>query len=293
MDLEVMNSFQARFQKLEKIGSGTYGVVYKIQDRQTKQIFALKKIKIEFECNGIPPTALREIVVLKNLKHQNIVNLLDIFLVTTKLYLIFEYLDYDLKRYIDRSQISLSTIKDFMRQLLEGLLFCHERRVIHRDLKPQNLLVSESNILKIADFGLSRAFSIPLFTLTHEVVTLWYRAPEVLLGATRYTFSIDIWSVGCIFAEMAEKRPLFQGDSEIDQLFRIFKVLGTPTREENPELVKLPDFKESFPRWSGDRIEDMVPRLGREGQDLIRKMLCLNPEERITARDALRHSYFQ
>lgn len=163
--------------------------------------------------------------LLKELKHQNIVSLLEIIMEESKLYLIFEFLCMDLKKFLDNTEgdVDPKLVKSYLYQINEALLFCHQRRVIHRDLKPQNLLINESGLIKIADFGLGRTFGIPVRVFTHEVVTLWYRAPEVLLGAARYSCPVDVWSVGCIFAEMATKKPLFQGDSEIDQLFRIFR----------------------------------------------------------------------
>ena len=134
-----------------------------------------------------------------------------------------------------------------MFQILAGINFCHARRVLHRDLKPQNLLIDKSGALKLADFGLARAFGIPVRTYTHEVVTLWYRAPEILLGLKQYSTPVDMWSIGCIFAEMIMKRPLYPGDSEIDELFKIFRTLGTPDEETWPGVSKLPDYKPTFP----------------------------------------------
>ncbi|CAF5060750.1 unnamed protein product, partial [Rotaria sp. Silwood1] len=205
----------------------TYGIVYKVCHRPTSQIYALKKIRLEGEDDGVPATAIREISILKELRHQNIVQLRDVILTDARLYLIFEYLAMDLKKYLDclgeNEDMDIALIRSYMYQIIDALLFCHCRRIIHRDLKPQNLLVDTKGIIKLADFGLARAFSVPLRIYTHEVVTLWYRAPEVLLGASRYSCPVDVWSVGCIFAEMYTKRPLFQGDSEIDQLFRIFR----------------------------------------------------------------------
>ncbi|XP_077829053.1 cyclin-dependent kinase 3 isoform X5 [Macaca mulatta] len=188
------------FQKVEKIGEGTYGVVYKAKNRETGQLVALKKIRLDLEMEGVPSTAIREISLLKELKHPNIVQLLDVVHNERKLYLVFEFLSQDLKKYMDStpdSELPLHLIK-----LLQGVSFCHSHRVIHRDLKPQNLLINELGAIKLADFGLARAFGVPLRTYTHEVVTLWYRAPEILLGSKFYTTAVDIWSIGCIFAEM-------------------------------------------------------------------------------------------
>ena len=165
---------------------------------------------------------------MKELQHPNIVLLSDVLMQEAKLYLIFEFLTMDLKKYMDTNvpkdgQMDPKLMKSYTYQLLQGLLFCHQRRVLHRDLKPANLLIDKNGVIKLADFGLARAFGIPVRVYTHEVVTLWYRAPEILLGSQKYSCPIDIWSLGTIFAEMLNKKPLFQGDSEIDQLFRIFR----------------------------------------------------------------------
>ncbi|KAG0433861.1 hypothetical protein HPB47_019531, partial [Ixodes persulcatus] len=157
----------------------------------------------------------------------------------------------------------------YLKQILEGILFCHRRRVLHRDLKPQNLLIDQKGNIKLADFGLARAFGIPIRVYTHEIVTLWYRAPEVLLGSPRYSTPIDIWSIACIFVEMINKRPLFHGDSEIDQLFRIFRTLGTPTEDTWPGVSKLPDYKSSFPSWSENILRSLLKNLDDDGIDLL------------------------
>ena len=211
---------------MDTIGEGTYGVVYKARVRSTGEILALKRIRLEQEEEGVPSTAIREISLLKELRHENIVKLVDVVHLEKKLYLVFEYLDLDLKKHMDSSpHISNDrmVIKGYVYQMCAGIAFCHSHRVLHRDLKPQNLLIdTETNSLKLADFGLARAFAIPLRAYTHEVVTLWYRAPEILLGAKQYSTPVDVWSIGCIFAEMINQSPLFPGDSEIDQLFKIF-----------------------------------------------------------------------
>ena len=165
---------------------------------------------------------------------------------------------------------------------MRGIYFCHAHRILHRDLKPQNLLIDKEGNLKLADFGLARAFGIPLRTYTHEVVTLWYRAPEVLLGSRHYNTAIDMWSVGCIFAEMAMRTPLFPGDSEIDEIFRIFRTLGTPNDETWPGVKALPDYKTSFPQWSGVPLKKAVPALDDNGLDLLRQMLVYDPASRIS-----------
>ncbi|KAJ1955206.1 Cyclin-dependent kinase catalytic subunit [Linderina pennispora] len=284
-----------RYFKLDKVGEGTYGVVYKARDRTTNQIVAMKKIRLEGDDEGVPSTAIREISLLKELQHENIVRLLDIVYHGAKLYLVFEFLDLDLKKYMDSvgpAGLSPTQVKSYMHQLVKGLSFCHAHRTLHRDLKPQNLLIDQSGMLKIADFGLGRAFGVPLRVYTHEVVTLWYRAPEILMGSRHYSIGMDMWSVGCIFAEMVQRKPLFPGDSEIDEIFKIFRVLGTPTKEIWPEVTLLPDYKPSFPRWQPQDLQAKLPKLDAVGIDLLKRMLTYDPAYRISAKQALLHPYF-
>lgn len=272
-------------------------MVYKARDKVTNETIALKKIRLEQEDEGVPSTAIREISLLKEMQHGNIVRLQDVVHSEKRLYLVFEYLDLDLKKHMDSSPDFAKDprmIKRFLYQILRGIAYCHSHRVLHRDLKPQNLLIDrQTNALKLADFGLARAFGIPVRTFTHEVVTLWYRAPEILLGSRHYSTPVDVWSVGCIFAEMVNQKPLFPGDSEIDELFKIFRTLGTPSEETWPGVTSLPDFKSSFPKWISKDLSAIVPNLDPAGIDLLNKMLCLDPSKRITARNALEHEYFK
>eukprot|EP00919_Chromeraceae_sp_WS-2016_P008351 GHVR01019726.1.p1 GENE.GHVR01019726.1~~GHVR01019726.1.p1 ORF type:complete len:298 (-),score=63.99 GHVR01019726.1:209-1102(-) len=283
-----------KYTKLEKIGEGTYGVVYKAQD-VSGEVFALKKIRLEAEDEGIPSTAIREISLLKELQHPNIVRLCDVIHTERKLTLVFEYLDQDLKKLLDQCEKGLEpeTMKSFLYQLLRGVAYCHQHRVLHRDLKPQNLLINREGALKLADFGLARAFGIPVRSYTHEVVTLWYRAPDVLMGSRKYSTPVDVWSIGCIFAEMSNGRPLFPGSSDSDQLVRIFKLLGTPTAAMWPTAVELPGWKNDFPQYQAHRWASVVPQLDAAGVDLLSKMLKYDPNQRISARQAMDHEYFK
>jgi len=288
--------FTDRFQKLNKIGEGTYGVVYKAKDKLTGDILALKKIRLEAEDEGIPSTAIREIALLKQLQHPNIVRLYDVVHTEKRLTLVFEFLDQDLKKYLDTHAdkgIQAFTIKSFLFQLLSGINYCHKNRVLHRDLKPQNLLINvQHGQLKLADFGLARAFGIPVRSLTHEVVTLWYRSPDVLMGSKHYSTSVDMWSIGCIFAEMVTGRPLFPGTSEKDQLLKIFVLLGTPSLSSWPGQAKLPQYKTDFPVYEARDLAKLFPTLNKTGLDILLKFLRYDPDTRISAQEALAHPYF-
>jgi len=286
------------FHKIEKVGEGTYGTVFKAKILKTGEIVAMKKIKLgESKDEGVPSTTIREISVLKELQHPNIVTLKDVMIQDAKIYLIFEYLTMDLRKFLDTNipkdeQMNPMLVKSYLYQLFQGILFCHQRRVLHRDMKPQNLLIDQNGGIKIADFGLARAFGIPIRVYTHEVVTMWYRAPEVILGSPRYSCPLDIWSIGVIYAEMVNKKPLFQGDSEIDQLFRIFRVLRTPTEDLWPGVTQLPDFKPGFPNWSTMGLKNCMKKIDPLGYDLLEKMLIYDPAKRISAKKAILHPYF-
>ena len=280
--------------KEEKLGEGTYGVVYKCKDKETGKYVALKKVRLENEDEGIPSTSIREISILKQMHHQNIVNLIDLIHGEKRLYLVFEYLNYDLKKYLDLNGAPLKPdlVKSYLYQLLLAIKYCHSRRILHRDLKPQNLLLDTNGIIKVADFGLARAFGIPIKTLTHEILTLWYRAPEILLGQKEYSTPVDIWSIGLIFFEMAHRKPLFAGDCEIDQIFKIFQMYGTPTEKTWPGITKLPEFKLTFPQFKGKGLECYNKNIDPVGLDLLAKMIQQDPCKRISAKQALKHPFF-
>ena len=283
------------YEKQSKLGEGTYGVVYRALDKRTGATVALKRIRLDQEDEGIPPTSVREISILKELNHPCVVHLNEVINSQGKLTLVFEYLDKDLKKFLDSQRRPLEPIliKSYAYQIIAGLCYCHCHRIIHRDMKPQNLLLNKSGLIKICDFGLARAFTIPLRNYTHEVVTLWYRAPEILLGSKYYSLPIDIWSTGCIIAEMVTRQPLFPGDSEIDELYKIFKVLGTPTEETWPEVSQLPAYQPTFPKWHAKNLSEVLNCQDPLLLDLISKMLIYDPAQRISAKAALDHPYFQ
>ena len=284
------------FRKVRKIGEGTYGEVYEAIDTTNNRRVAMKKMRIENKDEGIPITALREMCILKHLRHENVVQLYEIIQDVDKIVLIFEYADMDLKIYVDKEKgiKDLKLIQQFTLQILNGLYYCNINRIIHRDLKPQNLLLITSEMkLKLCDFGLSRMFSLPMGKMTHEIITLWYRPPEVLLGIENYTTKVDSWSIGCIMAEMITGKPLFPGDSEIGQLFKIFQIMGTPNEESWPGITKLKDYSINFPQWKPKKLKDLFPNFDKDGLDLMEKFLQMDPDKRITIKDALNHPFLE
>lgn len=291
------------YQRMQKLGEGTYGVVYKGLHISSQHTVALKKVRLLHRDEGISATTIRELSLLRDLSaHPNIVSLRSTVVTEHHLYAVFEFCDCDLKRYLNKHKgnggLQFGEMQDVMHQMLQGLAFCHARRALHRDLKPQNILIQKVRgrvVVKLCDFGLSRTISLREQEWTHEVVTLWYRPPEILMGDDRYSAAIDIWSAGCIIGEMAlNSKPLFRGDSEITQLMEIFKVCGTPdVRGTKMDAHKMKFYSKQYPKWKRRSMCEVVPSMSVLGQDLIGRMLTLNPRKRVSARQALRHPFFQ
>nr|QYW07101.1 D-type cyclin dependence kinase [Dimocarpus longan] len=282
-----------RYLKREVLGEGTYGVVYKAIDTKTGQTVAIKKIRLGKQKEGVNFTALREIKLLKELKDPNIIELIDAFPHKGNLHLVFEFMETDLETVIRNTNIFLSPadIKSYMQMTLKGLAFCHKKWVLHRDMKPNNLLIGSHGQLKLADFGLARIFGSPDRKFTHQVFARWYRAPELLFGAKQYGAGVDVWAAGCIFAELLNRRPFLQGTSDMDQLGKIFAALGTATPAQWPDLAYLPDYVE-YQYVTPPPFRSLFPTASDDALDLLLKMLTYDPKARITAQQALEHRYF-
>ncbi|XP_010243488.1 PREDICTED: cyclin-dependent kinase E-1 isoform X2 [Nelumbo nucifera] len=313
-----------QYDLIGKIGEGTYGLVFLARTKSNPnrgKCIAIKKFKQSKDGDGVSPTAIREIMLLREINHENVVKLVNVHInhADMSLYLAFDYAEHDLYEIIrhHREKVNHSinqyTIKSLLWQLLNGLNYLHSNWIIHRDLKPSNILVmgegEEQGVVKIADFGLARIYQAPLKPLSENgvVVTIWYRAPELLLGAKHYTSAVDMWAVGCIFAELLTLKPLFQGAEvkatpnpfQLDQLDKIFKVLGHPTQEKWPTLVNLPHWQSDQQHIQGRKYDNpglySVVHLSQKSPpyDLLSKMLEYDPRKRITAAQALEHEYFR
>uniref|UniRef100_A0A146P5N6 cyclin-dependent kinase n=1 Tax=Fundulus heteroclitus TaxID=8078 RepID=A0A146P5N6_FUNHE len=287
------------FQCLNRIEEGTYGVVYRAKDKKTDEIVALKRLKMEKEKEGFPITSLREINTILKAQHPNIVTVREIVVGSNmdKIYIVMNYVEHDLKSLMEtmKQPFLPGEIKTLMLQLLRGVRHLHDNWILHRDLKTSNLLLSHKGILKIGDFGLAREYGSPLKQYTPIVVTLWYRSPELLLGAKEYSTAVDMWSVGCIFGELLTQKPLFPGKSEIDQINKIYKDLGSPSEKIWPGYSELPAVKKmSFTEYPYNNLRKRFGALlSDQGFDLMNKFLTYCPSKRISADEALKHEYFR
>lgn len=279
-----------------------FGTVYQARHRDTDEIVALKCLRLEQDpVNGVPPHVIREVSLLQDFDHPNIVQLVGMEVGGLADYcLIFEYVDMDLSRVLKAfraadQKMPMAQVMRISHELLSGCHACHVRHIIHRDLKPQNILITGDGVLKICDFGLARMCSPPSKPYSIDVVTLWYRAPEILLGTQTYGAEVDMWSAGCIVTEMATGEVNFPGSSEIDTIFRIIRLLGTPTEETWPGHRRLRHWKDTFPKWRPTGLQpiyEMRTELGYEGLDLLGGLLRLDPQARLRPRRAKNHAFF-
>lgn len=286
-------STSQKYSKEVKVGEGAYAVVYKGREIATGRQVAIKKIKVGQFKDGLDMSAVREVKYLRELQHDNVIALLDVFSSKTNLNLVLEFLDADLEIIIkDRSNVfQPADIKSWMVMTLRGLEFCHRNFILHRDLKPNNLLLASDGQLKIADFGLARDFADPSVKMTSQVITRWYRPPELLFGCRFYGPGSDMWSVGCIFAELMLRTPYLPGESDMDQLKVIFRALGTPTEDEWPGYTSLPDYM-VVGQYPKTPLRDLFTAASTEAISLLAKLLAYAPGKRISAKEALHHAYF-
>ena len=287
-----------RYLIIHKCGEGAYAKVYFAEDLQNNNTpVAIKKLKSNSIEEGVQVSSLREISLLKELKHINIVKLIDVIHLSTNIILAFEYVESDLKRLLKNNKnkgFEKKIYKSLLYQLLKGFEFIHKKKIIHRDLKSDNILITNDYIIKIADFGLARGFGLPISNFRNDVVSLWYRAPDILLGNGNYETSVDLWSIGCIFAEMVNGNVIFKGYTEKEQIRKIFSMLGTPDVDK-----KYPMYKK-YSKWNDEDWEiysplnfrEIVPNLDNNGIDLLKKFLEYDPEKRISASEALKHPFF-
>lgn len=299
-------TMESAYSYTQQIGEGTYGQVYEGYEKATQEKVALKKIRMDTEKEGFPITAIREIKILSTLKHENVVRLREIVRSQISksnnykgsIYMVFDFADHDLTGLCERQQhkFTVPQIKCLMKQLLTGLHYCHSNGVLHRDLKTSNLLIDCHGVLKLADFGLARPYQDRQDgRLTNRVITLWYRPPELLLGSDKYGPEVDMWSVGCIFAELLTGKHLFPGKDETDQLDRIFSILGQPTEQNWPNVKDLEFYRNVQKKYKADSsLRDWCHKNKAPLQaiDLLEKFLTLDPKKRIVAIDALNEEWF-
>jgi mitogen-activated protein kinase 15 len=291
-----------KYEILQKLGKGAYGIVWKAVDKKTRETVALKKIFDAFQNATDAQRTFREIMFLQELNgHENIIKLLNVLKADNDrdIYLVFEYMETDLHAVI-RANILEDIHKQYtMYQLLKALKYMHSGNVLHRDMKPSNLLLNSECLVKVADFGLARSIAslenvnVANPVLTDYVATRWYRAPEILLGSTKYTKGVDMWSIGCILGELLGGKPMFPGTSTMNQLDRIIEVTGRPSAEDI-EAIRSPfaaTMLESLPPSNPRSLADMYPNASPEALDLLRKLLQFNPNKRITADESLAHPF--
>ncbi|KAM3672107.1 cyclin-dependent kinase-like 2 [Ammospiza maritima maritima] len=285
-----------KYQVLGLVGEGSYGMVTKCRNRESGQIVAVKKFLESDDDAAVRKIALREIKLLKQLRHENLVNLLDVCKRKKRWYLVFEFVDHTMLNDLEDSPngLDFERVRKYLFQIMRAIAFCHSHNIIHRDIKPENILVSQSGVVKLCDFGFARPLATSGEAYTDYVATRWYRAPELLVGDSKYGRPVDVWAVGALITEMLTGEPLFPGDSDIDQLYHITKCLGNliPRQQElfykNPLFagLKLPEVKEL------ESLEKRYPKLPAEALELAQECLQIDPDKRPSCAQLLQGDFF-
>jgi cyclin-dependent kinase-like len=283
------------YEILEKIGEGTYGEVFKARHVETGKQVAIKKFKDSYDDEYVRKTALREIRILKELKHDHIVNLIEVFRDQGKILLVFEYVDRTVLDEIENDPDGLDELaaKKIVWQLLRSVAFIHDHNIIHRDIKPENLLLSKNGILKMCDFGFARQLSQHNQDYTDYVSTRWYRAPELLIGDQNYGKAVDVWAIGCLYSEILTGEPLFPGDSDIQTLYLILQIFGDQLNEKHKSMItKNPAFKHIKINKIVDDLDRKFKNINKDALDLLKKCLVVDPNDRQDCKSLLTHKYF-
>ncbi|XP_030046515.1 cyclin-dependent kinase-like 2 isoform X2 [Microcaecilia unicolor] len=285
-----------KYENLGLVGEGSYGMVMKCRQKDSGRIVAVKKFLESEDDKMVKKIAMREIKLLKQLRHENLVNLLEVCKKKKRWYLVFEFVDHTVLDDLEQfpNGLEYNRVRKYLFQIMKGIGFCHNHNIIHRDIKPENILVSHCGVVKLCDFGFARTLAAPGEVYTDYVATRWYRAPELLVGDIKYGKAVDIWAIGCLITEMLTGEPLFPGDSDIDQLYHIIKCLGdlTPRHQElfykNPLFagVRLPEIYEVEP------LERRYPKLSSSVIHLAKKCLQIDPDKRPSCTDLLQHDFF-
>ncbi|RLN63340.1 hypothetical protein BBJ29_002716 [Phytophthora kernoviae] len=286
----------SRYELLDKIGNGAFGEVHRAKDLQSGEIRAVKRLRMndDGQLAVVPAAQFQEIEAMRQLHHPNIVKLLDVVPDGSYIALVLEYMPTDLISVVRNREQPLhpADARGLMRMLLQGVACCHEHSILHRDIKPGNLLLSAEGVLKLSDFGLATVFMGQERSYSHQVATRWYRAPELLFGTRHYDTAVDMWSVGAVFAELLRPTPLFAGQNDLDQIFRVIQVLGDVEKQWSG-VRELPDFnKVCFPSYEPMPFSKLFPDAEPTAVDLLAKLLVLDPSKRLSARQALMHDFF-
>ncbi|KFO20633.1 cyclin-dependent kinase-like 2 isoform X2 [Fukomys damarensis] len=286
-----------KYENLGLVGEGSYGMVMKCRDKDSGRIVAIKKFLESDDDKMVKKIAMREIKLLKQLRHENLVNLLEVCKKKKRWYLVFEFVDHTILDDLELfpNGLDYQVVQKYLFQIINGIDFCHSHNIIHRDVKPENILVSQAGVVKLCDFGFARTLAAPGEAYTDYVATRWYRAPELLVGDVKYGKAVDIWAIGCLVTEMLTGEPLFPGDSDIDQLYHIMMCLGNliPKHQElfykNPVFagVRLPEIQETEP------LERRYPKLSQVVTDLTKRCLHVDPDKRPLCAELLHHAFFQ